>query len=60
LAHLETTAQRNAALFNEAVSASRQSTEQMSQTLKRERDALVDMTGDMRGQTEIVAPAARL
>jgi hypothetical protein len=57
LAHLETAAQRNAALFNEAVSASRQSTEEMSQTLKRERDALVDMTGDMRGQTESMANA---
>jgi hypothetical protein len=57
LAHLETAAQRNAALFNEAVSASRQSTEEMSDTLKRERDALVDMTTDMRGQTETMANA---
>ncbi|MBS0384852.1 MAG: hypothetical protein JSS00_05840, partial [Proteobacteria bacterium] len=38
LAQLETMAQRNAALFNEAVFASRQSSEEMSDALKRERD----------------------
>jgi hypothetical protein len=57
LAQLETIAQRNAALFNEAVSASRQSTEEMSHALQGERDALVEMTTDMRGQTETMANA---
>jgi len=57
LAQLETVAQRNAALFSEAVTASRDTTEQMSDTLKRERDALVELNGDMRGQTETMAHA---
>ncbi len=55
LAQLETMAQRNAAFFSEAIIASRQSTEEMSDVLKRERDALVEMTGDMAGQTETMA-----
>lgn len=57
LAQLEVVAQRNAALFNDAVAASRQSTEEMSSALKGERDALVEMTTDMRGQTETMANA---
>ncbi len=57
LAQLETAARNNAALFNDAMSASRQTTEDMSDALKRERDALVEMTSDMRGQTDTMAHA---
>ena len=57
LAELETAARSNAALFNEAVSASQQSTADMSDALKRERDAMVEMTTDMRGQTDTMAHA---
>lgn len=55
LAELETVAQRNAALFNEAVNASRENTQTMSTALRAERDALVELNGDMKGQTESMA-----
>ncbi len=55
LAELETAAQRNAMLFGEAVAASRENTEAMSQALRYERDALVELNGDLKGQTEVIA-----
>ncbi|MEQ1709649.1 MAG: hypothetical protein ABL864_15095 [Terricaulis sp.] len=55
LGELETAAQRNSALFGDAVAASRENTEAMTDALARERDALVELNGDLRGQTETVA-----
>ena len=55
LAELETAAQRNAALFSEAVEASRENTQVMSDALRGERDALVELNGDLKGQTETMA-----
>lgn len=55
LAELEAVAQRNAALFNQAVDASRENTQTMSEALRAERDALVELNGDLKGQTESMA-----
>jgi len=55
LAELERAAQRNAALFGEAVAASRENTESMTQALKTERDAIVELNGDLKGQTDTMA-----
>lgn len=55
LAELEVAAQRNAALFTEAVEASRENTQTMSEALRSERDALVELNGDLKGQTEVLA-----
>ena len=57
LAELEGAAQRNAALFDSAVAASRENTEIMSQALRSEHEALVELNGDMKGQTEELAHA---
>ena len=55
LAELEQTAQRNAMLFNEAVSASRENTAAMSHALKVEREALSELNGELKGQTDSMA-----
>jgi len=55
LAELEAAAQRNAAMFNEAVEASRDTTQTMSEALRAERDALIDLNGELKGQTEVLA-----
>lgn len=55
LAELERSAQRNAALFGEAVAASRSNTEAMTDALKTERDAIVELNGDLKGQTDTMA-----
>ena len=55
LAELEAAAQRNAALFGDAIAASRANTQEMTDTLARERDALVEVKGDIREQTEAMA-----
>lgn len=55
LAELEGAAQRNAALFGEAVSASRAGTEEMSLALEQERNALLSLNADLKGQTETMA-----
>lgn len=55
LQQLETVAQRNAALFDNAVAASRENTEAMSVALRTEHDALMTLNGDMKGQTEVLA-----
>jgi hypothetical protein len=55
LEELESAAQRNALMFGEAVAASRENTEAMSHALRVERDALMELNGDLKGQTESVA-----
>jgi hypothetical protein len=55
LAELEAAAQRNAELFSEAVCASRENTQTMTDALARERDALVEVQGDLKGQTDAIA-----
>jgi hypothetical protein len=55
LAELEAAAQRNAMLFGQAVEASRENTQVMADALRAERDALTDLNGDLKGQTETLA-----
>ncbi|OQW63144.1 MAG: hypothetical protein A4S17_07440 [Proteobacteria bacterium HN_bin10] len=55
LAELEAAAQRNAVLFGEAVAASRINTQAMTDALARERDALVEVRGDIKDQTDVIA-----
>jgi hypothetical protein len=55
LAELEAVAQRNAALFGNAVEASRENTQVMADALRSERDALIELNGDIKGQTEHLA-----
>ena len=55
LAELEAAAQRNTALFDDAVAASRESTELMSHALRHEHDSLVALNGDLKDQTESMA-----
>lgn len=55
LAELEASAQRNAALFGEAVAASRANTQAMADTLVREREALVEVRTDIKDQTDVIA-----
>lgn len=55
LAELETVAQRNASLFGEAINASRENAAQLSYALKVERDAIVELNSDLKGQTEVIA-----
>lgn len=55
LAELEAAAQRNAALFGDAVAASRANTQAMADTLVREREALVEVKADIKDQTDVIA-----
>jgi uncharacterized protein YlxW (UPF0749 family) len=55
LAELEAAAQRNAVLFGEAVAASRANTQAMTDTLVREREALVEVKTDIKDQTDVIA-----
>lgn len=55
LQELESVAQRNARLFGDAVEASRQNTDVMSAALTTQRDELMSLNGDLRGQTETMA-----
>ncbi len=55
MAELEAAAQRNAALFGDAVEASRENTQVMAEALRAEREALLDLNGDLKGQTETLA-----
>jgi hypothetical protein len=52
---LESSARRNAALFDDAIAASRDNAEFMVGRLANERDALAEINGELRGQTETVA-----
>lgn len=55
LAELERSAQRNAALFGDAVANARINAESMTETLRQEREAIADVSNDLKGQTEVVA-----
>ena len=55
LNELEVVAQRNAALFGDAVSATRENADEMASHLARERNALIELNGELRGQTETMA-----
>lgn len=55
LAELEVAAQRNTALFDNAVARSRENTEVMSRALRQEHDSLLELNGDLKGQTETLA-----
>jgi hypothetical protein len=55
LLELETAAQRNAALFNEAVAASRESAQTMTGALEAERNALVEINAEMKDQGATLA-----
>lgn len=55
LAELERSAQRNAVIFEDAVAASREGADTMADALKTERDALVELNGELKGQTETMA-----
>ncbi len=55
LSELDISAQRNSALFNEAVSSSRADTEAMGGALARERDAMAELGDDLRNQGEQIA-----
>ncbi|MFT3729594.1 MAG: hypothetical protein QM759_17360 [Terricaulis sp.] len=52
---LEASAQRNAAIFNEALMATRENTDTMAGALKAERDALVELNADMKDQGATLA-----
>lgn len=55
LAELEVVAQRNAHLFDSAVAATRENTDVMASHLVREREALLELNGELRGQTETMS-----
>jgi len=55
LAELESAAQRNATLLDSAVCASRENTEIMATALRSEHDALLELNGDLKSQTESLA-----
>ncbi|HVZ99102.1 MAG TPA: hypothetical protein VG841_02170 [Caulobacterales bacterium] len=55
LSDLEASARRNAALFDDAIAASRENAEYMTSRLANERDALIDINGELRGQTDTMA-----
>ncbi|MCR6644071.1 MAG: hypothetical protein NVV62_05885 [Terricaulis sp.] len=55
LAELESAAQRNASLMDSAVCASRENTEIMASALRSEHDALLELNGDLKSQTESLA-----
>lgn len=52
LGELERSAQRNAALFTDAVAASRDNAEAVSSALRAERDAIVELNSDLKGQAD--------
>jgi hypothetical protein len=55
LDQLEQSAKRNAALFGEAVSATRETAESMAVALKREREAVIAFNGELKQQTDDMA-----
>ncbi len=54
LGELEAAAQRNAALFNDAVASSRVNAEAASHALRVERDALAEVSGELKDQTDTI------
>ncbi|MDX2276375.1 MAG: hypothetical protein NW206_13070 [Hyphomonadaceae bacterium] len=55
LAELEAATQRNVALFDSAISATRENTTYLADHLARERDALMELNSEMRGQTDTMS-----
>lgn len=55
LVELEQSAQRNAALFGDVVTASRENTAALSEALRTEREALAALNGDLTSQTDTIA-----
>lgn len=55
LSELETAAQRNTALFDGAIAATRENAQFMAGHLEHERGALIALNGELRGQTETMA-----
>jgi len=55
LAELERSAKRNAALFTDAVNASQEGTDAMKHALSEERNAIIELNGELRGQTDVMA-----
>ena len=52
LADLEDVARRNASLFDQALAATRENAEYMAGRLASERNALIELNGELRGQTD--------
>jgi hypothetical protein len=52
LSELENAAKRNAAVFDEAIAATRENADYMAGHLARERDALFELNSELRDQTE--------
>jgi len=52
LGEFETVARRQAAVFDAAIAATRENADHLSESLSREREALAELNGDLRGQTE--------
>jgi hypothetical protein len=57
LAELEHAAKRNAVWFGDAVTASRDTSDALVAAIKRDRDAMLDVNGEIRSQTEDMANA---
>jgi chemotaxis protein histidine kinase CheA len=55
LAELEAAAQRNVALFDGAITATRENTSFLAGHLARERDALMELNSEVKGQTETMS-----
>ncbi|GAN00343.1 methyltransferase type 11 [alpha proteobacterium U9-1i] len=55
LNELESIAQRNTQMFDGAMSATRENAQFMAHQLERERNAIVSLSGELRGQTEVIA-----
>ncbi len=55
LGELERTAQCNAALFNDAVAASRESAEAAAHALRAERDAIAQLTRELKSETDTMS-----
>lgn len=55
LSDLEASARRNAALFDDAIASTRENAEYMAGRLACERDALVEINGELKGHTDTMA-----
>ena len=55
LSELESAAQRNAAIFDNAIAASRDNAQHMTDTLARERESIAQLNSEMRSQTDMLS-----
>ena len=55
LGDFKTAAKQHAQIFDDAVATSREHADHLAENLSRERDALQELNGDLRGQTETMA-----